>query len=122
MICALFKLISNIIYSFGCNYARSEHKTLFAFCRQCVSEVHTEEIYVVSSVQVYTESFIRVSYFLRGLSFIMVCFSLCLSKHHTKIHTGSSVTVCVFLTSYLQYTDIRRQLLTLATSSPMPTA
>jgi len=29
-----------------------------------------------------------VSYFLNGLSFIMVCFSLYSSKHHTKIHTG----------------------------------
>jgi hypothetical protein len=43
---------------------------------------------VVSCVQVYTESFILVSYFLHGLSFIMVCFSVYLSKHHTKIHTG----------------------------------
>jgi len=74
MICVLLKLILNVIYSFGYIYARSEHKAAFAFCRQCVSEVHTKEIYVVSSVQVYTESFIRVSYFLLGLSFIMVSF------------------------------------------------
>ena len=43
---------------------------------------------MVSSVQVYTESFLRVSNFLHGLSFIMVCFSVFLSKHHTKTHTG----------------------------------